>query len=148
MRPAGQSRLSVISRIDYNAFGILRSWYNRAFAHDWRPEYRVVDRAKRVPADRACPWCESTNVTFVQRGYAGLTDERDQYLVCAACKKTTYEIIAKSSREMRLGRYKPGDIYQDRTQNTRYAISRVLRSGANEFLIYLRPMVERASAIL
>lgn len=99
-------------------------------------------------ADRICPWCASTEVRFVQRGYAGLTDERDQYLVCEACKKTTYEIVAKTSREMRLGRYKPGDVYQDRTQNTRYAISRILRSGSNEFLIYLKPMIERAGAAL
>lgn len=108
----------------------------------------MIDRAQPVPAERLCPWCSSTDVQFIQRGYAGLTDERDQYLVCATCHKTTLEIIAKSSREMRLGRYKPGDIYQDRTQNTRYSISRVLRSGANEFLIYLKPMIERASAIL
>lgn len=108
----------------------------------------MVDRVKHVPADRICPWCESQDVTFIQRGYAGPTDERDQYVVCAACHKTTYEIVAKSSREMRLGRYKPGDIYQDRRQNTRYSISRVLRSGANEFLIYLKPLVERASPIL
>lgn len=98
-----------------------------------------------IPA-RACPWCASTEVRFVQRGYAGLTDERDQYLICDSCHKTTYEIVAKTSREMRLGRYKPGDIYQDRQQNTRYAISRVLRSGTNEFLVYLKPLDERAGA--
>jgi hypothetical protein len=108
----------------------------------------VVERVRKEAAGRICPWCESADVTLVQRGYAGLTDERDQYLLCGSCHKTTYEIIAKSAREMRLGRYKPGDIYQDRTQNTRYAISRVLRSGANEFLVYLKPLTERASAIL
>jgi hypothetical protein len=108
----------------------------------------VVERVRQESANRVCPWCESPKVRFVQRGYAGLTDERDQYVICDACKKTAYEIVAKSSREMRLGRYKPGDIYQDRTQNTRYAISRVLRSGANEFLVYLKPIVEKAGAVL
>ena len=49
--------------------------------------------------------------------------------ICAACGKTTYELVAKTAREMRLGRYKPGDIYQDRVQNTRYTISR--RSDSN-----------------
>ncbi|MGH2614022.1 MAG: hypothetical protein ACRDJC_02185 [Thermomicrobiales bacterium] len=85
---------------------------------------------------------------FVQRGYVGPTDEVDQYLVCGACSKTTYEIVAKTAREMRLGRYKPGDIYQDRSHNTRYTISRVLRAGQNEFLVYLKPLAERASAVL
>jgi hypothetical protein len=86
-------------------------------------------------------------VRRVQRGYAGLTDEVDQYLVCGACGKTTWEIVAKTAREMRLGRYKPGDIYQDRVQNTRYTINRVLRVGQNEFLIYLKPLAERATAV-
>ena len=100
----------------------------------------MEDRTQQGAADRVCPWCESREVRFVQRGYAGLTDERDQYLHCESCNRTTYEIVAKTSREMRLGRYKPGDIYQDRTQNMRYTISRVLRAGSNEFLIYLKPM--------
>jgi hypothetical protein len=106
----------------------------------------VIDRQRKEAADRICPWCASGNVHMVLRGYAGPTDERDQYLICESCKKTTYEIVAKTAREMRLGRYKPGDIYQDRTQSTRYTISRVLRSGANEFLIYLKPLNERAGA--
>jgi hypothetical protein len=108
----------------------------------------VTEQRQRGSADRVCPWCQSADVRLVQRGYAGPTDERDQYLICKACHKTTYEIVAKSSREMRLGRYKTGDIYQDRAQNTRYTISRVLRAGANEFLIYLKPSVERAGATL
>ena len=62
--------------------------------------------------------------------------------------RRTYEIVAKTSREMRLGRYKPGDVYQDRPHKTSYSISRILRSGQNEFLIYLKPLVQRASAVL
>lgn len=107
-----------------------------------------MERGQDENSGRVCPWCQSPDVRFVQRGYAGLTDEVDQYLVCASCGKTTYEIVAKTAREMRLGRYKPGDIYQDRAQNLRYRISRVLRVGQNEFLIYLRPTAERAGAIL
>jgi hypothetical protein len=108
----------------------------------------VVESERRESAARVCPWCDSANVRFVQRGYAGLTDEVDQYLVCDSCHTPTYEIVAKTSREMRLGRYKPGDVYQDRPHKTSYSISRILRSGQNEFLIYLKPLVQRASAIL
>ena len=48
----------------------------------------------------------------------------------------------------RLGRYKPGDVYQDRQHKTQYTISRVLRSGPNEFLIYLKPMANKAGAVM
>ena len=108
----------------------------------------MAERERQGPEGRICPWCESADVRFVQRGYAGPTDEVDQYLVCSACQTTTYEIVAKTSREMRLGRYKAGDVYQDRAQKTSYSISRVLRSGRNEFLVYLKPLVHRASAVL
>jgi hypothetical protein len=108
----------------------------------------VVQRERDEDSGRVCPWCASSDVRFVQRGYAGLTDEVDQYLVCGECGKTTYEIVAKTARDMRLGRYKPGDIYRDRAQNTTYTISRVLKVGQNEFLIYLRPMAERAEAVI
>jgi hypothetical protein len=108
----------------------------------------VVERERNRSAGRVCPWCESENVRFVQRGYVGPTDEVDQYLVCGACHKTTYEIVAKTAREMRLGRYKPGDVYQDRPQQTRYTINRVLRAGQNEYLLYLKPLAERAGAVL
>ncbi|MFM9105073.1 MAG: hypothetical protein ACKOWF_00025 [Chloroflexota bacterium] len=93
-----------------------------------------------VAGDRACPWCASRDVRLVSRGYAGLTDETDQYFVCEACGRKTYELIAKSAREMRLGRYRAGDVYMDRPSRTRYSISRVLRVGTNEFLVYLRPL--------
>ncbi len=123
-------------------------WYNLTQVNHSCSEFRVVESERNVSAGRVCPWCDSTEVRFVQRGYVGPTDEVDQYLVCAACTKTTYEIIAKTAREMRLGRYKPGSVYQDRPQNTRYTISRVLRAGQNEFLLYLKPLAERAGAIL
>lgn len=108
----------------------------------------MAERERQEPEGRICPWCESVDIRFVQRGYAGPTDEVDQYLVCTECQKVTYEIVAKTSREMRLGRYKPGDVYQDRGQNTSYSINRILRSGQNEFLIYLKPLARRPSAVL
>jgi hypothetical protein len=108
----------------------------------------VAGSERRDSTARVCPWCGSADVQFVQRGYAGPTDEVDQYLVCAGCNTPTYEIVAKTSREMRLGRYKPGDVYQDRPHKTTYSISRILRSGQNEFLIYLKPLEQRASAVL
>ena len=108
----------------------------------------MADGERQDPVARVCPWCDSTDVRFVQRGYVGPTDEVDQYLVCEACHSPTYEIVAKTSREMRLGRYKPGDVYQDRPHKTSYSISRILRSGQNEFLIYLKPLAQRASAVL
>ena len=91
-------------------------------------------------SERACPWCGSPATTFVSRGYTGPTDETDQYFTCQSCGRTTFELVAKSAREMRLGRYKPGDVYQDRANRTRYQISRVLRVGSNEYLIYLKPL--------
>ncbi len=115
---------------------------------DRHPELGVDDKERNDLTGRLCPWCDSPEVRFVQRGYVGPTDEVDQYVVCAACNKTTYEIVAKTAREMRLGRYKPGAVYQDRSQNTRYTINRVLRAGQNEFLIYLKPLPERAGAVL
>lgn len=103
----------------------------------------TTDRPNRQDAtatDRACPWCGGTEVRFVSRGYAGVTDANDQYFVCGSCQRTTYEMMSKTAREMRLGRYKAGDTYQDRANRTRYQINRVLKVGANEFLLYLKPV--------
>ena len=80
----------------------------------------------------------------MSRGYAGLTDETDQYIICDACGRTTYELVARTAREMRLGRYKPGDVYHDRATRTRYTVTRVLRVGTNEFLVYLKPLPDDA----
>lgn len=91
-------------------------------------------------AERVCAWCGSAEGSFISRGFAGATDANDQFFACAACKRTTYEILSQTGREMRLGRYKAGDVYQDRTNRTRYLIGRVLRVGANEFLLYLKPL--------
>jgi hypothetical protein len=95
--------------------------------------------------ERVCPWCGSAETRFVSRGYTGPTDETNQYFVCASCGKPTYELIALTAREMRLGRYKPGDVYQDRPNRTRYHVTRVLRVGANEFLVNVKPLTASAS---
>lgn len=90
--------------------------------------------------ERKCPWCGSHQTRWVQRGYTGPTDEIDQYFSCAACGKLTYEIISKNGREMRMERYRLGGIYKDLVHKTKYAISRILKVGVNEFLIYLKPL--------
>ena len=89
---------------------------------------------------RRCPWCDSYETSLVHRGYTGPTDEVNQYFTCSNCKKVTYELIAKSAREMRLGRFRAGGIYRDQNNQTRYLVSRVLKVGINEYLVYLRPL--------
>jgi hypothetical protein len=93
------------------------------------------------PTERNCPWCGSDQTHLVQRGYTGPTDEIDQYFTCDACRRVTYELVSKTAREMRLGRFRPGGVYQDRSTRTRYHVSRVLKVGINEYLIYLKPIV-------
>ena len=94
-----------------------------------------------IQSERTCPWCGSASTRLVQRGYTGPTDEVDQYFTCDQCGKVTYELIAKTAREMRLGRFRAGGVYQDRTNHTRYQVSRVLKVGVNEYLVYLKPIV-------
>lgn len=98
-----------------------------------------------VGAARQCPWCGSDQLSFISRGYTGPTDEVDQYFTCRSCDKATYEIVAKSAREMRLGRYRAGAIYKEPSTRERYRINRVLKVGINEFLIYLQPLVKSTS---
>ena len=59
-------------------------------------------------AGRRCPWCDSTDVETVQRGFAGKTDGNDQYFRCRTCGKTTWEMVSKTAQEVRLGRYEAG----------------------------------------
>src|SRR3954452_21797195 len=97
--------------------------------------------AMRDPqSDRRCPWCGSPEIFLVQRGYTGPTDEVNQYFTCRACGKVTYELIAKSARDMKLGRFQPGAIYKDNVHQTRYSVVRVLKVGLNEYFIYLKPL--------
>lgn len=98
--------------------------------------------------ERQCPWCGSFQTRLVQRGYTGPTDEVDQYFSCGTCGKITYELIAKNAREMRMERYRAGGVYKDLVHKTKYHISRILKVGVNEFLIYLKPIPdeERSTA--
>lgn len=110
---------------------------------DERPAPFSMTPTPSLPSqsDRRCPWCGSVETRLVQRGYTGPTDEVNQYFTCLKCKKITYELVAKTAREMRLGRFRTGGIFKDNVNQTRYQVSRVLKVGLNEYLIYLKPIV-------
>ena len=59
---------------------------------------------------------------------------------CKTCGRITYEIVSKSAREMRLGRYRAGGVFKDPVHRTRYSINRILKVGVNEYLLYLKPL--------
>ena len=108
-----------------------------------RPD--AASRDGGSPADgirpRRCPWCSSQDVRLVHRGFTGPTDERDQYISCNRCKRLTYEIISRSARDMRLGQYRTGGTYRDTRRQTKYDITRVLKAGSNEYLLYVKPII-------
>jgi hypothetical protein len=87
---------------------------------------------------RQCPHCGSSDTTFTQRGYTGPTDENDQFFACAACGRTTFEILSRSPREIRIGRLEPGRTI--RHAGEEYTVSRVLKVGLNESLVYVKPI--------
>ncbi|MEX2314540.1 MAG: TFIIB-type zinc ribbon-containing protein [Thermomicrobiales bacterium] len=91
---------------------------------------------------RTCPECGSDDTLFVQRGFAGTTDEHNQYFTCKSCGRVTFEILSRTPREVRVGRLDPGR--QLRHEGGEYTISRVLKVGLNESLIYLKPADEAA----
>ncbi|MCO5222851.1 MAG: hypothetical protein M9947_14935 [Thermomicrobiales bacterium] len=117
-------------------------WYNPGTMEGTGPEQErfFFMAASSGPQTRDCPWCGSRKTKLVQRGYTGPTDEINQYYSCQSCGKLTYELVSKTAREMRLGRYRTGAIYKDPANQTRYQITRVLKVGINEFLIYLKPL--------
>lgn len=86
---------------------------------------------------KTCPSCGSTDTVHVQRGYAGQTDESDQYFTCQTCGQVTYEIVSRSERELRMHRLEPGRKVKHAGWD--YTVSRVLRIGLNESLVYLKP---------
>jgi transposase-like protein len=106
---------------------------------------RTDPQTDLTASDRRCPFCGSADVRLVTRGYTGPTDETDQYFTCNTCHRVTYELVAKNAREMRLGRWRAGGVYREPTTQVRYHISRILKVGVNEFLIYLRPMPEETA---
>ncbi|MDP9371844.1 MAG: hypothetical protein M3Q65_05205 [Chloroflexota bacterium] len=93
---------------------------------------------------RECPWCGSAAMETVPRGYAGRTDENDQYSRCHGCGKITWEMVSKTAQELRLGRYEPGKSFTER--GDRYLIKRILKVGFNEYLLYLTPSPVREGA--
>lgn len=93
--------------------------------------------------ERTCPWCDSADTTFYKRGLTGPTDERDQYIDCHACGRRTYEIVSRTTRDMRVGQFRVGGSFRDNARQTKYTITRVLKAGMNEVLLYLRPVIQR-----
>lgn len=89
---------------------------------------------------RDCPWCGASDVELVQRGYTGPTDEPDQYFTCNACDKLTYELVSRTTRQTRLGRYRVGGIFKDPKHQTTYRITRILKVGFDEYLLHLKPV--------
>lgn len=92
-------------------------------------------------AGRECPWCGGRDTEHVMRSLASGQESRNQYLRCHDCGRTTYEIVALTGREVRLGRYQAGGEYRDPEQRTRYDIYRMLKIGFDEYLLYLRPVL-------
>jgi hypothetical protein len=74
---------------------------------------------------------------LVQRGFAGMTDDHNQYFTCNDCGRVTFEILSRTQREIRVGRLEAGR--QVRHEGGEYIVSRVLKVGLNESLVYLKP---------
>ena len=98
---------------------------------------------ERQAPPRECPWCSSRRTRHVQRGFTGPTDEHDQYLTCDSCGRMTLEIVSRTMREMRVGQFRVGSTYRDSLRQTKYTITRVLKVGMNEYLLYLKPIIRR-----
>lgn len=98
-----------------------------------------------VVIERQCAQCGSGDTMFVQRGLAGATDERDQYVACNACGRLTYEIVSRTQREIRIGRLEAGRTV--RLGDFTYTVSRVLKVGLNECLVYVKPSPDQDSVI-
>jgi ribosomal protein S27AE len=88
--------------------------------------------------ERHCPHCGSQETSLTQRGYAGATDGDDQFFSCGSCGRTTFEILSRSPREIRIGRLEPGRAI--RHAGEEYTVSRVLKVGLNESLVYVKPV--------
>lgn len=105
-----------------------------------------MDQPKRTSQrlsieERNCPHCGSDDTRLVQRGLAGNTDTHDQYFSCSECGKTTYEIVSRTPREIRVGRLEAGRHF--RHEGSDYVVSRVLKVGLNESLVYVKPAPEQ-----
>ena len=92
---------------------------------------------------RQCPWCGSWDTTRVVRGFVGASDTRDQYFVCNACDRTTFVILSRSNRDMRVSQFRVGNTVRDGVTQAKYTINRVLKVGLNEYLLYVKPIVKQ-----
>lgn len=102
--------------------------------------------SEQVQQQRICPECESRDTVLVQRGFAGTTDDHNQYFTCNDCGRVTFEILSRTPREIRVGRLDPGR--HVRHEGVEYVVSRVLKVGLNESLVYLKPAgVDGANAL-
>ena len=91
-----------------------------------------------------CPACGGTRTHRTRRGYAGQVDTPDQYVTCSDCGETTYEIISRSERELRVDRIEPGRRFKH--AGSEYIVSRILKVGLDEALVYVRPAPPHPSA--
>lgn len=87
-----------------------------------------------------CAWCDSHHTERVKRGFVGPTDDRNQYITCHDCRRVTWEIVSRTERDLRLGQFQVGDTWRDNANHTRYTISRILKVGMNEILLYVKPI--------
>ncbi len=85
----------------------------------------------------SCPACGGSRTRRTHRGYAGRVDTPDQFVTCSDCGETTYEIISRSERELRVDRLEPGRRFKH--QGSEYIVSRILKVGLDEALVYVRP---------
>jgi hypothetical protein len=113
-------------------------------ARDQASRLQSREDERAVEARHECPWCSSRRTHLVQRGFTGPTDERDTYLTCDGCGRTTLKIISKTMREMRVGQFRTGGVYRDSLRQSKYTIERVLKVGMNEYLLYLKPITRRS----
>lgn len=84
-----------------------------------------------------CPSCGSTGIHRTRRGYAGQVDTPDQYFICNDCGETTFEIISKTNRELRVDRLETGRRFKH--LGNEYIVARILTVGLDEALVYVRP---------
>jgi hypothetical protein len=82
---------------------------------------------------------------LVLRGFAGTTDDHNQYFTCNDCGRVTFEILSRTQREIRVGRLELGR--QVRHEGGEYVVSRVLKVGLNESLVYLKPADDPGSGV-
>ncbi len=89
-----------------------------------------------VQREGRCPACGSTRIRRTRRGYTGQADTPDQFISCADCGETTYEIISRTERELRVDRLEPGRRFKH--EGAEYIVSRILKVGLDEALVYVR----------